>query len=335
MNRTVLAWSAILIGMVVLGALLAGFRYAAFLDEPLAVPEGGVVVVVSPGDSVRSVILDLDGQGVTSDGWQWRVLGRRHPVTIQTGEYLLTPGLRPESLLDRMAAGDVIRYPFTIVEGWTYRQLLDALLSSAVLVTDPVNLDPEAVMANLGSEPGNPEGWFLPETYAVVRGDTGLQLLQRAHQAMGEALDEAWQARDLGLPLQTPYELLVLASIVEKESAVESERPDVAGVFVRRLQQRWRLETDPTVIYGLGDAYDGDIRSKDLRTDTPYNTYTRHGLPPTPIAMPGRSALQASASPAAGSAMFFVADGQGGHVFSDTLEQHNRAVQALIRRGRE
>jgi UPF0755 protein len=178
----------------------------------------------------------------------------------------------------------------------------------------------------------HPEGWFLPETYQFTRGDSDQDILIRAHAAMQQALEEAWDSRDDDLPIDSPYELLILASIIEKETSLEEERPLIAGVFVRRLNKGMRLQTDPTVIYGLGDSFDGDIRRRDLQTDTAYNTYTRKGLPPTPIAMPGRQALAAAASPAPGEALFFVADGNGGHTFSVTLEEHQRAVKKLIER---
>ena len=182
---------------------------------------------------------------------------------------------------------------------------------------------------------GKPEGWFLPETYVFIRGDSDLQVLRRAYGDMQEALSRVWSGRDTGLPYETEYELLIMASIIEKETSMASERADIAGVFVRRLLGRLRLETDPTVIYGMGEAYQGNIRRKDLRMDTPYNTYTRHGLPPTPIALHGLSSLQAAAHPAIGDAMFFVASGQGGHTFSITLEAHNKAVKKLIKQTRD
>jgi UPF0755 protein len=178
-----------------------------------------------------------------------------------------------------------------------------------------------------------PEGWFLPETYLFVLGDSDLDILARAHRAMQEALALAWASRDEGLPLETPYELLILASIIEKETGVKEERAEIAGVFTRRLHKGMRLQTDPTVIYGLGASFDGDLRRRDLESDTPYNTYTRHGLPPTPIAMPGRASVLAAAHPAPGDALFFVANGNGGHTFSATLEEHRAAVNELL--GRE
>jgi UPF0755 protein len=178
----------------------------------------------------------------------------------------------------------------------------------------------------------NPEGWFLPETYQFVRGYTAADLLKRAYQDMQAVLSRAWESRADGLPLQSPYELLILASIIERETAVDSERDEISGVFVRRLQSGMRLQTDPTVIYGLGEAYDGNIRKVDLQTDTAYNTYTRHGLPPTPIALPGVASLQAAARPKEGTSLYFVANGQGGHTFSDTLEDHQEAVNVMLGR---
>lgn len=329
--RRIAPLSALLAVLVVVAAVTTwrdyiGFRTASMvLDAPLRFE-------VHPGESARAVLQRLQFAGLTRFDWRWKLLLRLEPATFRAGEYDLEPGLTPRGLLALLSSGRVVQYRFTLVDGWTWRQLQDALLSHPVLLGTPDQLATDGVMAALGSEEAHPEGWFLPETYSFVRGDSALDVLGRAHRAMRAALDEAWTQRALGLPLANPYEMLVLASIVEKESALESERADIAGVFIRRLQQGWRLETDPTVIYGLGARFDGDLRRRDLDADTPWNTYTRHGLPPTPIAMPGRSALLASARPAGGTAMFFVADGQGGHVFSDTLEAHNRAVQQLIRK---
>jgi len=325
------AW---LLVAVLLLLALAGWRdYRAFTDAPLAIADGGQRLLVERGASVRAVIKQLGNRGLTRPGWRWRLLTRLEPVTIQVGEYALEPGLTPRGLLALLASGDVMRYRFTIVEGWTYRQLLAALAADPVLVKQIPELDSGARVLNaINPELEHPEGWFLPETYQFVRGDSDLALLRRAQRAMQTALDAAWENRDPELPLDTAYELLVLASIVEKESSLDSERAAIAGVFVRRLRQGWRLETDPAVIYGLAERFDGDLRRRDLQLDSPYNTYTRHGLPPTPIALPGISALAAAAHPAAGTAMFFVASGQGGHVFSDTLEEHNAAVREMLRR---
>lgn len=325
------------VGGIVIVLLAAGFgwgRYHAFLEAPLDVSGPEVQFRVQPGDTVGAVIGDLERRGVTRDDWRWRLLLRLEPVTIQAGEYALEPGATPRSLLDLMARGEVIQYRFTLVEGWNWRQLRAALQADERLRVDPARLDETTVMAEIGSDETHPEGWFLPETWAYTAADDAIGVLRRAHRAMRAVLEQAWEDRDPALPLDDPYDLLILASIVQKESAVAAEYAEIAGVFNRRLQQNWRLETDPTVIYGLGEAYDGDIRTRDLRTDTPYNTYTRRGLPPTPIAMAGEAVLRATARPAEGTAMFFVADGRGGHVFSETLEQHNRAVQDLIQRQR-
>jgi len=324
--------------LLVAGVALAGAcamvwqQYQSFLGKPLDIASG-LQLQVSRGSTVRSVITDLHRQGITRSDWKWRLLTRLQPVTIRAGEYALSAGLNPPGLLALLSSGEVIQYRFTIIEGWTFSQLKDALARDSILVQDLPGLDGDAHILNaIEADKDHPEGWFLPETYQYVRGDSDLDILRRSHQAMLEELAVAWENRRDNFPIDTPYGLLTLASIVEKESALDSERADIAGVFIRRLESGWRLETDPTVIYGLGDRYDGDIRRRDLDTDTPYNTYTRFGLPPTPIAMPGKSALAAAASPAEGTAMFFVASGAGGHVFSDTLDEHNSAVRKMLRK---
>jgi UPF0755 protein len=289
--------------------------------------------MVEPGSNIRTVVAKLEQQGVTRLDWRWRLLSRLEPVTIKTGEYQLTHGLTAPGLLSLLASGKVVSYRFTIVEGWSLKQLLNALGSDPVLNHTITSVDDLAAVA--GMPDGNQEGWFLPETYVFVRGDSDQEILRRAYKDMQASLAAVWAARDTGLPYETPYELLIMASIIEKETSQEGERAEIAGVFIRRLQKRWRLETDPTVIYGMGDSYQGNIRRKDLRTDTPYNTYTRHGLPPSPIAMAGLASLQAAAHPASGTAMFFVADGQGGHTFSETLEAHNKAVRHLIQQTKD
>ncbi len=324
----------VLLLLLIATALAAGIwqQYHQFSVTPLQTGPQGMVLTVQAGDSLSAVLTRLEKQGVTRLDWRWRLLNRLHGVTIKTGEYQLPPGTTPAGLLDLLASGKVISYRFTIIEGWTVSQLLEALAGDPVLqhtLTDIPELEAVTGLPN-----ANPEGWFLPETYSFVRGDSDLQLLKRAHDAMQNSLADAWATRDIGLPYETPYELLTMASIIEKETSLEAERTDIAGVFVRRLAENWRLEADPTVIYGMGESYKGDIRRRDLKQDTPYNTYTRRGLPPTPIALPGQASLWAAAHPAAGEAMFFVANGQGGHTFSSTLEAHNKAVQQLIKQGK-
>ena len=310
-------------------ALVLWLQYQSFLESPLEVSPQGDVLLVQKGASVSSVLTTLETRDVLQRDWKWRLLNRLHPVTIKTGEYALPTGLTPPELLDLLASGKVITYRFTIVEGWSVQQLVDNMGRDPVLLH---SIERATELSGLDGMPdGHPEGWFLPETYVFTRGDKDIDILKRAYAAMQLALAQAWDGRAEGLPYETPYELLTMASIVEKETSLPSERADIAGVFVRRLQQKWRLETDPTIIYGIGENFDGDIKSKDLKTDNPYNTYTRFGLPPSPISLPGVAALQATAHPADGEAMFFVASGQGGHNFSVTLEEHNKAVQQYLK----
>ena len=323
----------ILILLTAAGTMGLWQQYQRFLHTSLRIAETGYVLVVEPGTSIRSVVVKLERLGVTHMDWRWRLLSRFQGVTIKTGEYALVPGMLPLQLLNLLASGKVINYRFTIVEGWSVKQLLAALGADPVLRH---TLDTAADLKNMPGLPvDNPEGWFLPETYIFVRGDSDLHILKRAYRDMRDGLAKTWVGRDTGLPYETQDELLIMASIVEKETSIGSERADIAGVFVRRLLKHWRLETDPTVIYGMGESYRGNIRRQDLKKDTPYNTYTRHGLPPTPIALPGLASLQAAAHPASGDAMFFVANGQGGHTFSSTLEAHNKAVKQLIKHNKD
>jgi UPF0755 protein len=246
---------------------------------------------------------------------------------IRAGEYRLPAGMAPDALLALLVSGQVLQYPLTIVEGWSVRDLLSNLRNDPILLQTLEGLDGAEIMVRLGRPDMHPEGRFLPDTYHFPRGATDLAFLQRAMQAMDSVLAAEWERRAPGLPLETPEQALVLASIVEKETSLAEERARVAGVFVRRLQIGMRLQTDPTVIYGLGEGFDGNLRRRDLQADTDYNTYTRSGLPPTPIALPGRAAIHASLHPAAGDELYFVARGDGSHHFSRTLSEHNAAVR--------
>ena len=319
------------------GSLWLRDQYDRFLETPLKLPGGGYVVQIEPGTPGRAIIGNLADLGFTRLNWEWKLLMRLEPPVIRTGEFALQPGLRPQELLRLLSSGEVIQYRLTLVEGWTFGQLLEALARDEILQhtlaqdDDALDNARPKVLDSLALD--HPEGWFLPETYQFTRGDSDSDILARSHEAMKIALEEAWIARDDDLPLNSPYELLILASIIEKETSLEAERPQIAGVFMRRLKKGMRLQTDPTVIYGMGDSFDGNIRRKDLQADTPYNTYTRSGLPPTPIAMPGSASLMAAARPAAGDALYFVADGTGGHTFSATLEEHQAAVKKMIGRG--
>jgi UPF0755 protein len=229
-----------------------------------------------------------------------------------------------------MAAGRVLQHMFTLVDGWTFAQVRAALAQAPKLRHTLPNISDAQAARALGIDAPNPEGWLLPQTYAYVLGDSDMDVLRRAHAAMQRLLTADWAERAPDLPIKNPYQALILASIVEKESALASERPRIAGVFVRRLQLGMKLQTDPTVIYGMGAAYHGIITRKDLQTDTPYNTYTRFGLPPTPICMPGAPALWAALHPAPGKSLYFVARGDGTHQFSDTLQQQDAAIDKYI-----
>lgn len=288
---------------------------------------------MASGGSVRSLQRQLESDFGMERPLYFRLYARLSGKAqrLQSGEYLLPAGMTAPQLLDRIVSGRVIQYRFTIVEGWTFQQLMAAMEADPRILDTLGDAEEEELMAAVGSpDKEHPEGWFLPETYNYTRGTTDLDLLRRAHRAMESQLEYAWENRTDGLPLDSAYEALILASIIERETGAPEERREIAGVFARRLQDGMRLQTDPTVIYGMGDAYDGRIRTQDLRTDTPYNTYTRHGLPPTPIAMPGRASLRASVDPEPGTSMYFVSRGDGTHVFSDTLEEHNRAVRRYI-----
>lgn len=321
---------AVLVLLAVAGAVAYGWiDYQRFVQTPLTVSEQTPSVDVGKGSNLRDVVGMLREQHVTATGpLYWRVLAEQLRVAgrLHAGEYALTAGMTPRDLLFNMAAGKVLQRNFTIVDGWTFRDLRQALAKADKLRQDGASLDDVQLMAKIGASGEMPEGRFLPETYAYVKGDSDLDILRRAHTAMAKMLDTLWARRDKDLPLAAPYDALILASIVEKETGRADERPRIAGVFVRRLQTHMLLQTDPTVIYGMGDSYAGNIHKSDLTTDTPYNTYTRPGLPPTPIAMPGKPAIEAALHPAQGTELYFVARGDGSHVFSSTLDEHNHNV---------
>lgn len=320
--------------LALLGA--AGYyRLNQFADSALPGLGADVRVQVARGDSFRSVLGKLRAAGVDSGhDWEWMLLAKRTGAAgkIQVGEYALTPGISPQALLIKMRDGKVLRYQFTLVEGWSMREVRRALARTAHLQQETAQMSDAELMAAIGRPGEHPEGRFLPETYQYNRGDSDLGVLKRAYEAMEKELQTVWAGRNQALPLKTPYELLTLASIVEKETGLAEERGKIAGVFVRRLNIGMRLETDPTIIYGLGDAWDGKFTWAHLRTDGPYNTRTRAGLPPTPIAMPGRAALQATAHPEDGDALFFVAvgDDSGRSRFAKTYAEHQRNVAAYL-----
>ena len=326
------------LGITVAVSIVSILYIRHYLESPLPVARSETFTIPS-GQGTSAVARDLERAGLLSRPQLFALYARYRGLAsdIKAGEYLIEAGQTPAGLLAQFVEGRVVLHSLTLVEGWTFRQALEAIQSHEA-VDVVLDSDDESSIASLTGLPmESPEGWLLPETYHFPRGSTDMELLGLAASAMRDALDEAWSGREDGLPLKDSYEALILASIVEKETGIASERARIAGVFVRRLRRGMRLQTDPTVIYGLGAGYTGNLRRADLERDTPYNTYTRHGLPPTPIALPGKGALLAVAHPTDEDTLYFVATGEGDgtHYFSRTLEEHNQAVSRYLARLRE
>ena len=306
-----------------------------FLNSPLRVGEGGADYTVKAGANLKQIAKTLHEANVVDQPTYLVLLGKwRGGDKVQAGEYFLAPGTTPGQFLDQIIAGKVAQYSLTLVEGWTFEQMLAAVNAHQKLTHTLEGLSPKEVMRRLGWPGQHPEGRFYPDTYRFPGGTSDVDFLRRAYKTMDAYLREHWQNRSDKLPFATAYDALIMASIVEKETALPTERKRIAGVFIRRLEQGMRLQTDPTVIYGLGKAYDGNLRRRDLVADNPYNTYMRKGLPPTPIAMPGKESIDAVLHPQRGKALYFVARKDGSHQFSETLEQHNKAVQNYQLSGR-
>jgi UPF0755 protein len=327
----------VLAGLAVLAGI-AGTIYWQRVETNMRAPgphAQPVELVVRPGATVRAVLAELDSRGALSDRRAVELdLRVRGWPQVKSGRYEIPAHASPAQILEQLAAGRVVFESLTVIEGWTFADMRRAVEAHPGVKSTLKGRDVAAVMAAIGHAGEHPEGRFYPDTYRFAAGTTDRELLALAYRKMAEALDAAWQARAAALPLENAYQALTLASIVEKETGLASERPRIAGVFVTRLRKGMRLQTDPTVIYGLGTGYDGNIRERDLRTDTPYNTYTRAGLPPTPIALPSREAIQAATRPLETGDIFFVATGagDGSHVFSATLEAHNAAVARYLAR---
>lgn len=321
-----------LLAILVAGGVLF-YDYRQTLQQPLVTAERGeVALVVARGTSFRQLNAQLVELGMIDKPHWLRLWGRvsGQAGRIQAGEYLITPGLTGPQLIERMVAGDVVLHSFTLIEGWTFSQMMAALHRHPVIEPTLKGLSGREILERLELAEDHPEGLFYPDTYRFPHGTTDAEFLRRAYRQMQARLQAKWEQRAPNLPLKTPYEALILASIIERETGAAAERGRVAGVFVRRLQKRMRLQTDPTVIYGLGEGFEGRLRTVHLRTDTPYNTYTRHGLPPTPIAMPSGASIRAALNPEDGDELYFVSRGDGSHHFSATLAEHNRAVRKYI-----
>ena len=299
------------------------------LDSPINIEtEIAISYTIKPGMNLKIIGEDLVQQGILEHPYYLILEGRLQgsESRLKAGEYLLHSGTTQRQLLEQFEAGKVVQHSLALIEGWSYKQIIQAVNDNEVLIKTLPDTDSNTVMAALGYPKVHPEGRFFPDTYHFPSGMTDVEFLLRAYERMLEILDEEWQQRAEGLPYTTADQALIMASIIEKETAVASERAAIAGVFVRRLQKGMKLQTDPTVIYAMGENYNGNIRRKDLKTDSPYNTYVVAGLPPTPIALPGVEAIHAALHPEQGETLYFVAKGDGSHYFSKTLKEHNRAV---------
>ena len=331
----VLARLLILVVVIVIAAGLGLFRWAR---QPMVA--GGaqpavVEVTIPAGASVRSIGAQLEAAGLPLDPWLFAALARveRRAARLQAGSYALAPTLTPDQVLDKMQAGDVIRITVVIPEGWAFAQMRNAIAKHPDIRQTMSNASDAQLMAAIGAPESSPEGEFFPDTYVFTRGTVDVDLYKRAYRAMQKRLADAWASRAPDLPFATPYEALTLASVVEKETGRPEDRPQVAAVFINRLRRGMLLQTDPTVIYGLGARFDGNLKKSDLTRDTPYNTYVRPGLPPTPIALVGTAALAAVVNPPRSDALYFVARGDGTSEFSERLVDHNRAVDRYQRGG--
>jgi UPF0755 protein len=325
---------AMAVAVVIVVALAGGVYHWATNPVTLATPQ--LDVTIKPHSSLRSVSLQLNRGGVAVEPELFvlmtRVLGLQSQ--LKSGNYEFKAGITPYDVLQKIARGDVNEYVATVIEGWTLQKMRSELDGNPALTHDTAGMSDTDLLKAIGApevDKASAEGLFFPDTYLFDKGTSDLAVYKRAYRLMQQRLTEAWNTRAADLPYKTPYEALIMASIVEKETGRAADRPLVAAVFANRLKIGMPLQTDPTVIYGLGSAYGGRLKKKDLQTDTPYNTYTRNGLPPTPIALPGVAALAATMNPASSTALYFVSRGDGSSIFSDNLGEHNKAVDKYIR----
>ncbi|WAM47201.1 endolytic transglycosylase MltG [Vreelandella venusta] len=320
--------------VVGLAAVAGGYVYwQQRLSAPVTLEESALYQVPA-GAGFNQVVRELESQGFIKDAWAFQLLARVEPERVprlRVGEYQLTPGMSGLELIALLGSNNVVTYPLTIPEGWTFRQMRELLDSAPKLENRTAALSDDEIMSLLDREGTFPEGWFFPDTYRYHLGMSDVDILRQALSRMEQILEEVWDERDDDLTIETPYEALIMASLIERETGAPEERREIAGVFKRRMEQGMRLQTDPTVIYGMGERYEGRITRADLREATPYNTYVIDGMPPTPIALPGRASLEAAVSPLPGETLYFVSRGDGTHHFSRTLREHNNAVNRYIR----
>ncbi|HBP41668.1 MAG: endolytic transglycosylase MltG [Vreelandella alkaliphila] len=325
------------VGVVVVvgfAAVVGGYAYwQQRLSAPVTLEEPALYQVPA-GAGFNQVVRDLESQGFIEDAWAFQLLARVEPERVprlRVGEYQLTPGMSGLELIALLGSNNVVTYPLTIPEGWTFRQMRELLDSAPKLENRTAELSDDEIMSLLDREGTFPEGWFFPDTYRYHLGMSDVDILRQSLSRMEQILAEVWDGRDDDLTIDTPYEALIMASLIERETGAPEERREIAGVFKRRMEQGMRLQTDPTVIYGMGERYEGRITRADLREATPYNTYVIDGMPPTPIALPGRASLEAAVNPLPGETLYFVSRGDGTHHFSRTLREHNNAVNRYIR----
>lgn len=328
MIKKILWTGAILACLALASGVLLWNQYQQFLKTPLNINEP-ITFNLEKGSSFYQLTNDLLVLNILKNEHFFKLYGRRSGLAqkIKAGEYQLTASMTPVELLEKLVKGDVIKYQFTIIEGTRFSELAAQLVNEPTLIDELSELDPAALIDALPLSVTSPEGMFLAETYQYIKGTSNLSILKMAASALQKKLDEQWQNKDPDLPYKSAYEGLIMASIIEKETGLAAERPIISGVFVRRLHKGMRLQTDPTVIYGMGESYQGNIRRKDLRAATAYNTYVIPALPPTPIALVGPEAIEAAFNPSDGDALYFVAKGDGSHQFSKTLQEHNKAVR--------
>ena len=314
--------------LLLLAALGAAAGLWHLYQKPLALRDDRVEIVVAAGSSARAIAQSMREAGVAVNVDLFVAAARWSEATkrLRAGRYEITRGMRIADVIDRLIRGDTLKEKLTIVEGWTFREMRAALAAHLLLRRDSEKLTDAQLLAAVGAGEAHPEGLFAPDTYVFDAGSSDLDILRQAYRAQQARLARAWESRAADLPLKSPYEALILASIVEKETGQSAERGRIAGVFINRLRTGMLLQTDPTVIYGLGEKFDGNLRKADLAADSPYNTYTRAGLPPTPIALPGQASIEAALKPEPTKALYFVARGDGTSQFSESLGEHNRAV---------
>lgn len=317
-----------IITLAILAALSLAVWMVLFVSTPIKLDTPTLEVDLKAGSSLTSVSQQLVQQGVLHEPWSFILLVRAFGKAgeVKAGNYLIDGGITPYDLFITLTNGNTMQASITFIEGWTFAQMRAAMMKNEAVKHVTIAYTGQQILSNIGAKETMPEGLFFPDTYYFSRGMSDQEILKRAYQAMQTKLDKAWQGRDAGLPYSSPYQALIMASIVEKETGKGDERPLIAGVFLNRLRIGMRLQTDPAVIYGLGEHFDGNLRKNDLLADTPYNTYTRDGLPPTPIAMPGLASIEAALHPDKTRALYFVGKGDGSHAFSATLAEHNRAV---------